>query len=106
MSPVNRFVCYALSVAESAYRDSICSHVARILRDEREKRGISMTRLAEMSGLSQGMISLVEHEHRNPSLDTLLRMCEPLQVDLSGVLKRAERASNTIPRKVAQKRKI
>lgn len=106
MSTVNRFVCYPLGVAESEFRDSICSHVARILRAEREKRGISMTRLAEMSGLSQGMISLVEHEHRNPSLDTMLRMCGPLQIDLSAVLKRAERASNTIPRKLAQKRKF
>jgi len=52
-----------------------------------------MTRLAEMSGLSQGMISLVEHEHRNPSLDTLLRICIALKIDLSKVLSRAERAA-------------
>ena len=52
-----------------------------------------MTRLAETSGLSQGMISLVEHELRNPSLDTLLRMCGGLQIELSTVLSRAERAA-------------
>lgn len=80
-------------MAQSTQRDLICSQVARILKEERERRGISMTRLAEMSGLSQGMVSLVEHEHRNPSLDTLLRMCEPLQIDLSSVLNRAERAA-------------
>jgi transcriptional regulator with XRE-family HTH domain len=52
-----------------------------------------MTRLAEMSGLSQGMISLVEHEERNPSLDTLLRICHALKIELSAILSRAERAA-------------
>ena len=94
MSIVNLLFCYAWSVAESMYRDSVCSHVARILREEREHRGISMTRLAEMAGLSQGMISLVEHEHRNPSLDTMIRMCGPLGVKLSTVVSRAERAAD------------
>jgi transcriptional regulator with XRE-family HTH domain len=52
-----------------------------------------MTRLAEMSGLSQGMISLVEHKQRNPSLDTLLRICHALDIELSTVLNRAERTA-------------
>jgi transcriptional regulator with XRE-family HTH domain len=80
-------------VPENNYRNSVASHVARILREERERRRISMTRLAEMSGLSQGMISLVEHEHRNPSLDTLLRICGPLGIELSALLRRAEHAA-------------
>lgn len=52
---------------------------------------MSMTRLAEKAGLSQGMISLVEHEERNPSLDTVMRICVALQIELSTVLARAER---------------
>ncbi len=80
-------------MAENAYRESVCSHVARIFQEERERRAISMTRLAEMSGLSQGMISLIEHEHRNPSLDTMLRIAEALGLDLSSILSRAERAA-------------
>jgi transcriptional regulator with XRE-family HTH domain len=58
-----------------------------------------MTRLAEMSGLSQGMISLVEHEQRNPSLDTLMRICVALGVELSTVLGQAERAAKKVPAK-------
>jgi len=104
MSIVNLLFCYAWNVADKSNRDSVCSHVARILREERERRGISMTRLAEMAGLSQGMISLVEHEHRNPSLDTMLRMCGPLGVNLSTVLSRAESAAGQTS-KVALKRK-
>jgi len=80
-------------VAKNSYRESISSHVARIVREERERQNISMVRLAEMSGLSQGMISLIEHEQRNPSLDTLLRITEALQVELSTVLSRAEQSA-------------
>ena len=64
-----------------------------MLQQERERQNVSMTRLAEMSGLSQGMISLVEHEQRNPSLDTLLRICHALKVELSAVLNQAERTA-------------
>lgn len=71
----------------------MCSQVAYLLRIERERQTISMTRLAEMSGLSQGMISLVEHEQRNPSLETLLRICHALKIELSTVLARAERTA-------------
>jgi transcriptional regulator with XRE-family HTH domain len=67
-------------VVKTSYQDAGCSQVANILRGERERRGVSMTRLAEMSGLSQGMISLVEHEHRNPSLETMLRICQALKI--------------------------
>lgn len=80
-------------MAKSAYRDAVCANVVRILSQERERKGISMTRLAEMAGLSQGMISLVEREERNPSLDTLMRICVSLEIELSTVLARAERAA-------------
>ena len=70
-------------------REAICSHVARILREEREKREISMTVLAERAGLSQAMISFVEREIRNPSLETLIRIAEVLGLNLGEVIKRA-----------------
>jgi transcriptional regulator with XRE-family HTH domain len=80
-------------VAKSKYQELVSSQVATLLRQERESQNVSMTRLAELSGLSQGMISLVEHEQRNPSLDTLLRICGALEIDLSKVLSTAERAA-------------
>jgi len=80
-------------VSKTGYREAVCANVALILRQERERKGLSMTRVAEMSGLSQGMISLVEHEERNPSLDTLLRICCAMEIDLSAVLIRSETAA-------------
>ena len=72
-------------------RQSVCSHVARILREKREEQGLSMRELAHQAGLSQAMISFVERELRNPTLDTLLRMANVLKVDLSDVLRQAQR---------------
>lgn len=63
--------------------------VARLLREERIRRGISMKALAEKSGLSRAMVSYVEREMRNPTLDTLLRIAAALDVDLWKLLKRA-----------------
>ena len=63
--------------------------VARLLRDERIRQGISIRRLATMSGLSQPMVGYVERGLRNPTLDTLLRIAVALDVDLWHLLKRA-----------------
>lgn len=74
-------------------REAICSEVVRILHNERKKKKLSMTRLAEQSGLSQAMISFVERDLRNPTLDTLLRLTDVLEVELSSVLVKAKRTA-------------
>lgn len=48
-----------------------------------------MDRLAQRAGLSQAMISFIEREIRNPSLDTLLRITAVLEVNLDDVIRRA-----------------
>jgi len=73
--------------------DQVSSHVARILREEREDQALSMTSLAERSGLSRTMIRFVERETRNPSLETLLRLTFALGLDLGEVIHRAAAAS-------------
>jgi len=66
--------------------------VARLLREEREKRQISMTALAERAGLSRTMIRFVEREVRNPTLETLLRITNALGIDLSELIRKANAA--------------
>lgn len=73
--------------------EKVCSHVARILREEREKRKLSMTELAARAGLSRTMIRFVEREIRNPTLETLLRMTNAMQLDLSTLIRRANIAA-------------
>ena len=73
----------------------ISREVTKLLRDERVRRGFSMYRIAKKSGLSLQMVSYVEHGLRNPTLDTLLRIANALDVDLSMLLKRASRNEKT-----------
>ena len=84
---------YFSSVAsDKKSQELVCSRVAQILRQEREKRGLSMNLVAERAGLSQQMVSYVEREMRNPTLETLLRIAAALEIDLAHVLRKAQAA--------------
>ena len=69
----------------------MCSRVAKLLRREREKRGLSMNRVSERAGLSQQMVSYVERGMRNPTLETLLRIAAALNINLAKVIARAQK---------------
>jgi transcriptional regulator with XRE-family HTH domain len=69
--------------------ETICANMSRLLKDERIRTQTSMVKLAERSGLSVAMISYVERGARNPTLHTLLRIANALDVDLPKLLKRA-----------------
>lgn len=72
---------------------AVCSRVAQLLREEREKRPMSMNLLAERAGLSQQMVSYVERGMRNPTLETLLRMADALEIDLEDLIRRAKEST-------------
>ena len=74
-------------------KQDVCSRVAHILRQEREKQGLSMNLVAERAGLSQQMVSYVEREMRSPTLETLLRIAAALKIDLAKVLQTAQKAA-------------
>ena len=80
-------------MAESKKRKAVSFHVARILKEEREKRQLSMTVVAAKAGLSQQMVSYVEKGTRNPTLDTLLRMTDALGINLANVIANASKSS-------------
>ena len=52
-----------------------------------------MNRVAERAGLSQQMVSYVEREMRNPTLETVLRIAAALEIDLARVLQTAQKAA-------------
>lgn len=66
------------------------SAVARILREERERQGLSMNAVAERSGLSPQMVSYVERGMRAPTLESFFRLCHALSIDPSDVIMRAQ----------------
>jgi len=72
-------------------RTAVCASVAAILKEERTKRNLSLSALAERAGLSYQIISYVERRMRTPNLDTLLRITDALAIDAADVLRQARR---------------
>ena len=71
----------------------ICSEVFRLLREERERQGLSKYALANKTGLSQQAIGYVERGTISPALDTILRIARALNVDLGKIVRAAEQSA-------------
>lgn len=81
-------------------RQAVNSAVARLLRAERERQGLSMSVVAERAGISQQMVSYVERELRKPTLDTLLRMAHALDIKMPALVERACTAGTNAGKKL------
>jgi transcriptional regulator with XRE-family HTH domain len=73
-------------MADQNQRSAVHSTVIRLLHEERERQGISQYELAPKAGLSASTLSVIERGLRNPTLDTLLRIAEVLEVELGELL--------------------
>ena len=69
----------------------VSAEVARLLREERTKQQLSLNELARRAGLSQQMVSYVEREMRTPTLETLLRLADALEIDLWKLIRKASK---------------
>jgi len=67
----------------------MCEQVIKLLRDEREQRGISKYSLSARCGLAQQTISYMERGLRQPSFETILRIADAIGVNLEDVIKQA-----------------
>jgi transcriptional regulator with XRE-family HTH domain len=82
-------VCLAAVVSDRRSQQAVCSRVAKILRQEREKRGLSMNRVAQRAGVSQQAVSYIERGKRSPTLETLLRIAAAIDIDFVEVIQKA-----------------
>jgi len=81
-------------VANDKTIQAIRSNVARLLREERERQKVSLNALAQRAGISRQMVSFVESEERNPSLEMLLRLTIALNVKLEDVIRNARKLAS------------
>jgi transcriptional regulator with XRE-family HTH domain len=88
---VNRDLFYDCGVSKNNLREAANSNVARLLRKARQDRGLSMNVVAQRSGLSHSIISLIERDLRSPTLDTLLRIADAVEIDLGRVITKARK---------------
>lgn len=78
-------------MAKDEFRDKISAEVVKLLLAERKRQQISGNALAEKSGLSQSLISSLETNPWNPTLDTLLRIGDALQIDIGQIISKARK---------------
>ena len=71
--------------------EAVCSQVARLLKEERERRGFSLNSVAQSAGLSWHAVRFVENGLRNPTLDTLVRLSIALEIDLETLIAKARK---------------
>jgi transcriptional regulator with XRE-family HTH domain len=69
----------------------LCVKAISLLQKERERRKLSKYFIAQESGLSPQMIGYVEKGIRNPTLETVLRMAEAMNVEFEDIIKRARK---------------
>lgn len=63
--------------------------IGEIIRTRRELLGLLQPQLAKISGISRRTIQLVELGKANPSLETLLKIADPLGLSIKLQLKEA-----------------
>jgi transcriptional regulator with XRE-family HTH domain len=71
--------------------EAIRKEIIRLLRQERERRRLSKYAVAQRSGVSESMLSLVERGLRNPTMELMLRVVDGIGVDLEPFINRARR---------------
>lgn len=57
-----------------------------LLRKMRQAQGIQQSDIARKSGLSKQMVSKIEHAYGNPTLETLIKYCNCIHIDLETAL--------------------
>lgn len=68
------------------------------IRELRTSRGLTLARLAELTGLSTGLISQVERDITDPSLETLRRVARALDLPLFSLFRDEDQASSVVVR--------
>jgi transcriptional regulator with XRE-family HTH domain len=77
-------------VSKSLKREAVIAHLVGLIRQERLRQKLSLNEVASRSGLSHAMVMRVEKQERLPTIDTLLRIADALEVKLSVLLAEAE----------------
>ena len=66
-----------------ALEDALGAVIAERVREFRLQLGLTVGQLAELTGLSKGMLSKIENAQASPSLATLARLSEALKVPVT-----------------------
>lgn len=80
-----------MPVAHTALSDAF----SLVVKKHREARGISMAALAQLAGLHQTYIGLLERAERSPNLDTAQAIANALEIPLAQMIDEADQLLRT-----------
>lgn len=66
--------------------ENLKKNIASNIRQQRSKNKISQEKLSELTGISQQFICNIETEKVNPSVETLLKIANALNVTLNDLV--------------------
>lgn len=66
------------------------------IKELREKKGLTVNRLANMAGISQSYLRDVELGNKNPTVETLSYFCDALSVSLKDFFFRESRRDKPV----------
>jgi transcriptional regulator with XRE-family HTH domain len=67
----------------STLETTLNSVIALRVKEARQRKGVAMGHLSEQTGISKGMLSKIENAQVSPSLATLARLADALEVPLT-----------------------
>jgi transcriptional regulator with XRE-family HTH domain len=76
-------------VLNNPQREAVIKKLIGFLQEKRLQKKLSVNEVATRSGLSRAMVSRVEKGERLPTIDTLLRISEALEIDLARLIRKA-----------------
>ena len=71
------------------YYEAIRKETVRLLREERERRNLTNCAVAQYSGVSESMLSLVERGLRNPTMELMRCIADGIEAHHPALIKKA-----------------
>ncbi len=87
-------------------RDAISIDVGKRLRALRKERGLSLRALARASGLSANALSMIERGRTSPSVSTLYRLADALQVPITAFFRVEPQRSHVVFVKASERPRV
>lgn len=84
-------------------KESPSVDVGKRLKELRERRGISLRELSRLSGLSANTLSMIERGQSSPSVSTIYRLVDALNVPISAVFQNEPRREAIVYRTVSER---
>jgi transcriptional regulator with XRE-family HTH domain len=76
------------------------------LKELREKRGVSLRELSRLSGLSANTLSMIERGQSSPSVSTLYRLVDALNVPISAVFQNEPQREAVVFRSASERAQV